>query len=379
MRIGVLGGGQLGRMLALAGYPLGVRFRHVGTAQDTSAREVAEHINAAYEDTEALAHFAEGLDVVTYESENVPLGAVEFLAQRVPVLPSVAALRTSQDRLHEKLAFAELGIPTAPYAEVNSFDELHDAAPRIGYPSILKTRRMGYDGKGQFVLRRPDELRMAWERLHATGLILEGLVPFDRELSILAVRGRDGQTLFYPLVENVHADGILRVSYAPAPDAEEMQALAQDYARRVLDALDYVGILAIELFQAGAQLIANEMAPRVHNSGHWTIEGAETSQFENHVRAILGYPLGRVTPIGHCAMINIIGKLPSIPHVLRHGDAHLHLYGKSARPGRKLGHVTLRSDDARGVRRRAEELRREISEPPSKHPTVVGEASFYED
>jgi 5-(carboxyamino)imidazole ribonucleotide synthase len=379
MRIGVLGGGQLGRMLALAGYPLGVRFRHVGTAQDTSAREVAEHINAAYEDTDALARFAEGLDVVTYESENVPDAAVEFLAQHVPVMPSLAALRTAQDRLHEKLAFAELGIPTAPYAEVNSFDELRAAAPRIGYPSILKTRRMGYDGKGQFVLRRPDELQMAWQRLHASGLILEGLVPFDRELSVLAVRGRNGETLFYPLVENVHADGILRVSYAPAPEADEMQALAEDYATRVLDALDFVGVLAIELFQAGAQLIANEMAPRVHNSGHWTIEGAETSQFENHVRAILGYPLGRTTAIGHCAMINIIGKIPQAAHVLRHGDAHLHLYGKSARPGRKLGHVTLRADDTRSVRRRAEELRREISEPPAKHPTAVREASFYED
>jgi 5-(carboxyamino)imidazole ribonucleotide synthase len=377
MRIGVLGGGQLGRMLALAGYPLGVRFRHLGTAQDTSAREVAEHINAAYEDTDALARFSDGLDVVTYESENVPLSAVEFLSQRVPVMPSLAALRTAQDRLHEKLAFAELGIPTAPYAEVNSFDELQDAAPRIGYPSILKTRRMGYDGKGQFVLRSPDELQMAWERLHSAGLILEGLVPFDRELSIIAVRGRDGETLFYPLVENIHADGILRVSYAPAPDAEELQTLAEDYATRVLDATDYVGVLAIELFEAGAQLIANEMAPRVHNSGHWTIEGAQTSQFENHVRAILGYPVGDVAPIGQCAMINIIGRIPDPAHVLKHRDAHLHLYGKSARPGRKLGHVTLHADDPRSVRVRAEELRREISEPLARHPTAA--ATFYED
>ena len=377
MKVGILGGGQLGRMMALAGYPLGIRFRHLGTAQDTSAREVAEQVNAAYEDKEALARFAEGLDVVTFESENVPLETVQFLSERVPVMPSLAALRTAQDRLHEKLAFAELGIPTAPYAEVNSFDELQSAAPRIGYPSILKTRRMGYDGKGQFVLRREEELQMAWDRLQAEGLILEGLVPFDRELSIIAVRGRDGDTLFYPLVENVHADGILRVSFAPAPDAEEMQELAQDYATRVLDALDYVGVLAIELFHTGAQLIANEMAPRVHNSGHWTIEGAQTSQFENHVRAILGYPLGDVTPIGQCAMINIIGKIPQPQLVLQHRDAHLHLYGKSARPGRKLGHVTIRGEDSRSVRKRAEELRREISEPPAKHPTAA--ASFYED
>lgn len=378
MRIGVLGGGQLGRMIALAGYPLGARFRHLGSAQDTSAREVAEHVNAAYEDTDALARFAEGLDVVTYESENVPLEAAQFLAERLPVLPSVAALRVSQDRLSEKLAFAELGIPTAPYAPVNSFEELETAAPRIGYPAILKTRRMGYDGKGQFVLRRPDELPMAWERLHAQGLILEGLVPFDRELSIISVRGRNGETLFYPLVENVHADGILRVSYAPAPDAEEIQSVAEDYATRVMDALDYVGVMAIELFQAGAQLIANEMAPRVHNSGHWTIEGAETSQFENHVRAILGYPLGDTTPIGHCAMVNVIGRIPDTAEVLKHRDAHLHLYGKAARPGRKLGHITLRGNDARSVRRRADELRRQIAEPPARHPTAAN-AAFYED
>ncbi|HEY0673543.1 MAG TPA: 5-(carboxyamino)imidazole ribonucleotide synthase [Longimicrobiales bacterium] len=378
MRIGVLGGGQLGRMIALAGYPLGARFRHLGSAQDTSAREVAEHVNAAYEDTDALARFAEGLDVVTYESENVPLEAAQFLAERLPVLPSVAALRVSQDRLAEKLAFAELGIPTAPYAPVNSFEELETAAPRIGYPAILKTRRMGYDGKGQFVLRRSDELPMAWERLHSQGLILEGLVPFDRELSIISVRGRNGETLFYPLAENVHADGILRVSYAPAPDADEIQSVAEDYATRVMDALDYVGVLAIELFQAGAQLIANEMAPRVHNSGHWTIEGAETSQFENHVRAILGYPLGDVAPIGYCAMVNIIGRIPPTEEVLKHPDAHLHLYGKSARPGRKLGHITLRGHDGPQVRKRAEELRREIAEPPAKHPTATS-ATFYED
>ena len=261
---------------------------------------------------------------------------------------------------------------------MNSFEELKEAAPRIGYPGVLKTRRMGYDGKGQFVLRNPDELQMAWERLHSEGLILEGLVPFDRELSIIAVRGRTGETMFYPLVENMHADGILRVSHAPAPDAEELQSVAEDYATRILDSLDYVGVLAIELFQAGAQLIANEMAPRVHNSGHWTIEGAETSQFENHVRAILGYPLGDVAPIGHCAMINVIGRIPDTAGVLQNRDAHLHMYGKAARPGRKLGHITLRGSDERLVRKRAEELRRQIAEPIPKHPTG-GNVAFYED
>jgi 5-(carboxyamino)imidazole ribonucleotide synthase len=357
MKIGVLGGGQLGRMIALAGYPLGARFRHLGSAQDTSAGEVAEQVTAAFEDTEALLRFADGVDVVTYESENVPLEAARFLAEHCNVKPPINALEISQDRLNEKLAFAELGIPTAPYAEVNSFEELAAAAARINYPAVLKTRRMGYDGKGQFVLRRPDELQMAWQRLGASGLILEGLVPFDRELSIIAVRGKK-ETSFYPLIENEHADGILRASFAPAPDTHTgLQSIAEEYAARVLDSMNYVGVLAIELFQVGAQLIANEMAPRVHNSGHWTIEGAETSQFENHVRAILGHPLGNVSPIGHSAMINLIGYVPPIHEILRHREAHLHLYGKHVRPGRKLGHITVRGDDARAVKKAAEKIR----------------------
>lgn len=379
MRIGILGGGQLGRMLALAGYPLGVRFRHVGSAQDTSAGEVAEQVTAAYEDADALVRFAEGLAVVTYESENVPLDAARIIAEFVPVQPPIAALEASQDRLSEKLAFAQVGIPTAPYAPVDSFEQLAEAAHRIQYPCVLKTRRLGYDGKGQFVLRRNEELRMAWDRLGNSGLILEGLVPFDRELSILAVRSKTGQTLFYPLIENQHADGILRVSYAPAPDTPpDLQSVAEDYATRVLDALDYVGVLAIELFQVGAQLIANEMAPRVHNSGHWTIEGAETSQFENHVRAILGYPLGSTQPIGHSAMINLIGVIPPVDHILQFPEAHLHLYGKSAREGRKLGHVTIRGADMKEVKKSAGRIRKELldlTKGQSKKPAAV----FYEE
>jgi 5-(carboxyamino)imidazole ribonucleotide synthase len=361
MRVGILGGGQLGRMIALAGYPLGVRFKHIGTAQDTSAGQVSEQITAAYEDTDALIRFAEGLDVVTYESENVPLDAARVLAEFVPLQPPVSALEASQDRLSEKLAFAQFGIPTAPYAQVDTFEQLEDAAARIGYPAVLKTRRMGYDGKGQFVLRRDDELNMAWDLLGGNELILEGLVPFDRELSIIGVRGRNGQILFYPLVENQHADGILRASYAPAPELNEgLQSIAEDYATRVLESLDYVGVLAIELFQVNAQLIANEMAPRVHNSGHWTIEGAETSQFENHVRAILGYPLGDTSPVGHSAMINLIGVVPPRENLLQFPQAHLHLYGKSSRPGRKLGHVTVRAESEREVRKIAEKIRAEL-------------------
>lgn len=380
MRVGILGGGQLGRMMTLAGYPLGVRFKHIGSAQDTSSGQVSEQITAEYEDTEALIQFAEGLDVVTYESENVPLDAARVLAEFVPLQPPVRALEASQDRLTEKLTFAQLGIPTAPYAQVDSFEELQAAAARIGYPAVLKTRRMGYDGKGQFVVRRDEELNMAWDLLGKNGaLILEGMVPFDRELSIISVRGRNGQTLFYPLIENQHADGILRASFAPAPDLNEgLQSIAEDYATRVLDSLDYVGVLAIELFQVNAQLIANEMAPRVHNSGHWTIEGAETGQFENHVRAILGYPLGDPTPIGHSAMINLIGVIPPVDHILQYPQAHLHLYGKSARPGRKLGHVTVRGSDAREVRKIAEKIRAELH-ALTKENKPQSAVLFYED
>lgn len=378
MRVGVLGGGQLGRMIALAGYPLGVRFRHLGSAQDTSAGEVSEQVTAAFEDLDALIRFADGLDVITYESENVPVEAARFLADYCRVQPPLSALETSQDRLNEKLAFAQLGIPTAAYAAVDSLAQLEEACARTGYPAVLKTRRMGYDGKGQFVLRRAEELQMAWDRLGASGLILEGLVPFDRELSIIAVRGKQGETLFYPLIENQHADGILRASYAPARDVNaDLQAIAEDYAMRLLDSLDYVGVLAIELFQVGAQLIANEMAPRVHNSGHWTIEGAETSQFENHIRAILGYPLGDTSAVGYSVMINLVGVIPQVEHMLQFRDAHLHLYGKSARPGRKVGHITVRGDDATAVRKQAEKIRAELY-AMSKAKAKAG-AVFYED
>ena len=362
MKVGVLGGGQLGRMLALAGYPLGVRFRHLGSPQDTSASEVAEVYTAAYEDSAALARFADGVDVVTYESENVPVDAARQLAQRVTIHPSIAALEASQDRLNEKTTFGQLGIPTAPYAVVDSLDDLLAGLARVGYPAILKTRRLGYDGKGQYVIRREEEAKAAWEKLRTSALILEGFVPFERELSIISVRGKNGETLFYPLVENHHADGILRVTYAPAPELNDaLQSTAEDYAMRVLDALDYVGVLAIELFQVGAQLIANEMAPRVHNSGHWTIEGAETSQFENHVRAIVGYPIGDTSAVGHSVMLNLIGIIPPVEQVLQHREAHVHLYGKSVRPGRKVGHITVHGSSAEDVRGRADILRSEYN------------------
>ncbi len=359
--IAVLGAGQLGRMLALAGYPLGLRFRFLDPAPQSPAGHLAELIVAAYDDQAGLERLAAGATVATYEFENVPARATEFLAQRLPVYPPPRALEVAQDRLAEKTCFLDLGIPTPAFAPVDSWDGLLDAAGRIGLPAVLKTRRFGYDGKGQRVLRCADDFAPAWAALGGAPLILEQFVPFDRELSILAVRSAAGQIACYPLVENHHHDGILRVSIAPAPMLDaETQNQAQECARRLLERLDYAGVLAIEFFQRGAQLLANEMAPRVHNSGHWTIEGARTSQFENHLRAVLGWPLGDAGAQGHCAMLNLIGDLPPVARVLAVPGAHLHVYGKSPRPGRKLGHITLVEPSEADLRARLSALRSEM-------------------
>lgn len=362
--IGVLGAGQLGRMLALAGYPLGLRFRFLDAAHEAPVQDLADFIRADFHDQDALDRFADGLEAITYEFENVPVEAVERLALRVSVYPPPAALRASQDRLEEKTFFRNLGIPTAPFVSVYHRADLDRALEEIGCPAILKTRRMGYDGKGQAVIRERAAAEQTWQSLGnsavftaGSGLLLEGFVRFDRELSQLAVRGRDGRMVFYPLVENHHAEGLLRLSLAPAPTrTPALEELARDYAARILKTLDYVGVLAIEFFQQGEQLIANEMAPRVHNSGHWTIEGAETSQFENHLRAILGLPLGSADARGSWAMLNIIGDYPDLPTVLSHPGAHLHLYGKKPRPGRKIGHITVRAGTGDEVRRLVEQL-----------------------
>jgi 5-(carboxyamino)imidazole ribonucleotide synthase len=356
-RVGVLGGGQLGRMLALAGYPLGIRLKHIGGPHDTSAGEVAEQIVAEYADRAALERFAHGLDVVTYEWENVPVEAVQFLAARVPVRPSARALEVSQDRLTEKTFFQQLGIATPEFRMVDSAAELEQAIAQLGRPSVLKTRRLGYDGKGQIVLDTGTDAAAALRELGGRNLILESFVDFERELSILAARNPAGLIKCYPLIENHHAQGILRMSLAPAPgDSPELQHAARAMVRKVLTALDYVGVLAIELFEYRGRLLANEMAPRVHNSGHWTIEGADTSQFENHLRAVLGLPLGSTQSVGWSAMINLIGEIPELGEVLHFEDAHLHLYGKTARPGRKVGHITLRGDTPEQVAERLEEV-----------------------
>ena len=344
--IGVLGGGQLGRMMALAGYPLGLRLRFLDPAIDAPAGQVAEHIVGEYDDHGALEWFAQGVDAVTYEFENVPVEAARYLAERVPVFPPPEALSVSQDRVVEKSFFRDLGILTAPFAPVNSWEDLETRLREMGTPAVLKTCRLGYDGKGQAVIRSVEDAEAAWNAIGGQPLVLEGFVPFERELSIIGVRDREGNTAFYPLVENHHREGILRLSIAPAPDVTpELQGEAEGYARHVMQALGYVGALAVELFQVGGRLLANEMAPRVHNSGHWTIEGAETSQFENHLRAMAGLPLGSTAAVGYSAMLNLIGSLPDEKRVLSVPGAHLHLYGKAPRPGRKLGHVTVRADD----------------------------------
>jgi 5-(carboxyamino)imidazole ribonucleotide synthase len=342
--VGVLGGGQLGRMLALAGYPLDIGFRFLDPDPDAPAGQLAEHIVGEFDDPQCAAEFATDLDAVTYEFENVPVELVRALEQGLPVYPSSAALEASQDRLAEKMLFRRLDVQTAPFAAVNNSADLEQATARFGYPCVLKTRRLGYDGKGQFLLRGPDDGAAALAALGDVPLILEGFVHFDREVSLLAVRARDGAMAFYPLVENHHAGGILRLSLAPAPGlTSSLQAKAEAHVSNILKQLNYVGVLAVEFFEQDGQLIANEMAPRVHNSGHWTIEGAATSQFENHLRAVLGLPLGSTEVVSPCAMLNLIGSVPVTEDVLAVPDAHLHLYGKAPRPGRKLGHITLRA------------------------------------
>jgi 5-(carboxyamino)imidazole ribonucleotide synthase len=355
--IGILGGGQLGYMLALAGYPLDFHFRFLDPSPQAPVGRVASRVTAEYTDFEALEKFAHGLALVTYEFENVPVEALRFLQKLVPVYPSAQALETAQDRRSEKLLFQKLGIPTTKFAVINSAGELHQTVKKIGLPAILKTCRLGYDGKGQWVLRTGEDVERVKNEIPSAPLILEEFVKFSRELSILAVRARNGETAFYRLVENHHRDGILRLSLAPAPRlTEALQREAEAAARRVLESLDYVGVLAIELFECNGRLLANEMAPRVHNSGHWTIEGAVTSQFENHLRAVSGLPLGDTGTLGFSAMLNLIGELPDSNELLSVPGAHLHLYGKSLRSGRKVGHVTVRADSNEQLQQRLRQL-----------------------
>lgn len=372
--VGILGGGQLARMLVLAGAPMGVRFGVYDSVADGVAGHVAPLTVGSFEDLAALDRWvARGVDgsrpfdVVTYEFENVPVVAALHLASRGAVWPPAVALEESQDRVREKTMFNRLGIATAGFAAVNTREELVAATQRLGLPAVLKTRRLGYDGKGQTVVKDAGDIDRAWGLIgpavaSAGGLVLEAFVPFERELSIVAARARDGAVAFWPLTQNEHREGILRVSIAPAADiSAEVQAIAEGFARRVMEHLGYVGVLAIELFDLGAKagagrLIANEMAPRVHNSGHWTIEGSQTSQFENHVRAVCGWPLGQAAmrwPGARAAMVNLIGSLPerAARERLMAEGVHWHDYGKEPRPGRKVGHVTVAGEGAMIVER----------------------------
>lgn len=339
-RVGVLGGGQLGRMLALAGYPLGVECCIYDPNPSACAGQVAPLMSHPYEDTDALARFAESCEVVTYEFENVPVETVLWLAERVPVRPTPQALQAFQDRLIEKQTLHAYGILVPPFAPIDS-QAPSAALEAVGLPAVVKTRRFGYDGKGQAVVSTQEAFLQAVARFADYPLIAEAFVPFKRELSIIAVRGLDGTMRFYPLIESHHCEGILSRSLAPAPQlSSHLQEQAESYARTLMETLGYVGVMTIEWFQVGDRLLANEVAPRIHNSGHWTIEGAITSQFENHLRAILGLPLGDPSPRGYSVMFNLIGEVPNPAKVLKHPLAKLHLYGKHPKPRRKLGHIT---------------------------------------
>ena len=351
--VGILGGGQLARMLALSGAPLGLRFLVMDAAADACAGQFAPMVVGDYRDEVALAEFASRIDVATFDFENVPAESAQWLSERVPVFPSPRALATAQDRLAEKTLFRELGIPVPPFAAIASRAELDAAIASIGMPAIVKTRRLGYDGKGQFRLKSAADADAAWDALGAqattVGLILEGFVAFQRELSVVAVRGRDGEFRAWPLTENWHVDGVLSASLAPATVDSALAETAYGYARKLADALDYVGVFALELFCRDGELLANELAPRVHNSGHWTIEGSETSQFENHLRAVLSLPLGDTRMLGMACMLNWIGATPDASAVLREPGGHWHDYGKAPRAGRKVGHATLRADSAEAL------------------------------
>lgn len=355
MSIGIIGAGQLGRMMALAGYPLGLRFTFLDKSEETPGAQVGDIVIGDFMEADDIRRLAGRVELLTYDVENVPVEALREAAGDTPVHPAPAILEAAQDRLHEKAAFARHGIETAPHLPVNSHDDLVAALDRLGMPAVLKRRRLGYDGRGQRFIHSQSDVEAAWEALEGAPLILEGMVDFDREVSLIGVRNRSGDTAFYPLSENSHEDGILRLSVA-SPVGEDLQREAEGQLAALMEAHEYAGILTVEYFEKDGRLIANEMAPRVHNSGHWTIEGAATSQFENHLRGILDLPLGDTRPRGHVAMINCLGRMPAVPDCIRHPDVHYHDYGKSPRPRRKLGHITIVRDNRADLDSAVEEL-----------------------
>ena len=340
MTVGIVGAGQLGRMLALAGYPLGQDFLFLDRSTDTPGAKVAPTLCGEFTDRRLLRALARRSEVITFDWENVSVESLAALGRGVRIAPPLTALAASQDRLAEKRLFDRLGIPTTRYAAVDSRAALLRALARIGLPGVLKTRRMGYDGKGQAVLRSREDVDAALAALDGKPAIYEEFVPFDFEVSILGARSTRGEIAIYPLNGNLHRDGILRVTRAPW-GTPALQRRAAAHLRRMLEHFDYAGMLNIEFFVRRGRLIANETAPRVHNSGHWTIEGAQTSQFENHLRAILGLPLGPTEALAPSVMVNLIGGAPPLAELLELPGAHVHLYGKEPRAGRKVGHVTL--------------------------------------
>ncbi len=339
-RIGIIGAGQLGKMLGDAAQAVGAQCTFLDPAPAPPAAVAGPVISREFDDPDALTDLAHVSDIITYEFENVPVAPLCELARRIPVLPSPEALYQAQDRVREKQLFRKLDIPMADWLAVDTEAGLREAAARIGFPLVLKTRRFGYDGKGQQLLQSASDIAPAMESFHGQSLVAEQWVAFDYEVSAIGARRASGEQVYYPLTENTHRGGILRLSKAPA-GTDALFAQATGYLRRLMDHLGYVGVLALEFFVRDKTLLANEFAPRVHNSGHWTIEGAETSQFENHLRAILGLPLGSTAPRGHAGMANLIGAIPALPDSLLRGGGYLHDYGKKPRDGRKLGHVTL--------------------------------------
>jgi 5-(carboxyamino)imidazole ribonucleotide synthase len=355
MTVGIVGAGQLGRMLALAGYPLGLDFLFLDPAADAPAGRVAPMLHGAFTEAGLLTELSQRSEVLTFDWENISVDALRALQGDTKIAPPIPALATAQDRVSEKKLFERLKIPTTRWMAVSSRAQLTRALREIGLPAVIKTRRLGYDGKGQSVVRTQEDAVQAWEQLGAAPLLYEELIPFDCEVSIIGARSPRGEVAVYPLNGNVHSQGILRLTRAPF-GPPRWQRLAAGYLERVLRHFRYTGILTIEFFVRGGKLIANEMAPRVHNSGHWTIEGAVTSQFENHLRAILDLPLGSTRPRGFSAMLNLIGAMPAREGLLAQGELHLHDYGKQPRPGRKLGHCTLVEGSAAARDRRARRL-----------------------
>jgi 5-(carboxyamino)imidazole ribonucleotide synthase len=353
--LGILGGGQLAQMMAIAAKNLGINCVVYDPSRDACSQNSAQLIVGSYSDPQSLLKFADMVDVVTYEFENVPNESLEVLSSVTTIHPNTQALRVASDRVPEKQFFESHGVAIGPYRPVTGAESLRKACTELGLPAVLKSCSGGYDGKGQFVLHTEDELENALGQIGDVPFIYEAFVPFGRELSVIACRTQTGDTVTYPLTQNTHQHGILVRSEAPAEVDADTQSQALKIAKSIGDGLGYAGVFAVELFDVGGTLLANEMAPRVHNTGHWTIEGARTSQFENHVRAVMGMELGSTDLVGHSVMLNIIGAMPSSADIDQVPNACLHDYAKAPRPGRKIGHITVNSTDTETSRSNAAE------------------------